>query len=250
MKTKIFTIALLLGLSLSVARAMPSELSIRMFDYSAFNIVIDGQEFSTASTNYTIPGIVSGSHFVKIYKFRPNSGNNGFPKLFFSSVIFIPDGAVISSMIDFSGSYVVLSEKPVIISPYPGNGGHGGHGGHGNGHGHGHGGGSGSGYGNSYDDFKGMSPADFADLKYLVNKTPFDDTRVTIAEQAIAGSYTGIRSKQVGDLMEMLTFESSRLELAKFAYGYVVDKEKFFVVNNAFVFSSSIDELNDFIRGH
>jgi hypothetical protein len=155
-------------------------------------------------------------------------------------------------MISFSGDYIVLSEKPIIISPYPGNGGHGGHGGHGNGHGYGHGNDNdyGNGYGGGYDKFMGIAPADFADLKYMVNKTPFDDTKVTIAKQAIAASNSGVKSKQVCDLLEMMTFESSRLDLAKFAYGYTVDKEKFFLVNKAFVFGSSIDELDDFIRGH
>jgi hypothetical protein len=52
---------------------------------------------------------------------------------------------------------------------------------------------------------------------------------------------------QVRELMEAFTFESTRVEFAKFAYPMVTDKERFYIVYDAFTFSSSIDELDDFI---
>jgi hypothetical protein len=45
----------------------------------------------------------------------------------------------------------------------------------------------------------------------------------------------------------MLSFESTRLDFAKFAYTYTLDKENYYMVNNAFSFSSSVAELNNFI---
>jgi hypothetical protein len=44
-----------------------------------------------------------------------------------------------------------------------------------------------------------------------------------------------------------MTFDSSRLELAKLAYLSTVDKENFWVVYDLFTFESSIVELNEYI---
>jgi len=47
--------------------------------------------------------------------------------------------------------------------------------------------------------------------------------------------------------MQAFTFEDTKLQFAKFAYGRTFDIGNYFVVNNAFDFSSSVDELNAFI---
>jgi len=49
------------------------------------------------------------------------------------------------------------------------------------------------------------------------------------------------------ELLSMFNHESNRLDLAKSAYNNTVDPENFFIVNEAFHFSSSIRELNRFI---
>lgn len=92
----------------------------------------------------------------------------------------------------------------------------------------------------------GLAPVQFENLKRMICNQHFDDSRVSIAKQAIAGN--SISSGQVKDLMFLLSFESSRLELAKFAYRFVVDPQNFYLLNDAFHFSSSIEELNDFVR--
>jgi hypothetical protein len=49
--------------------------------------------------------------------------------------------------------------------------------------------------------------------------------------------------------MQQFSFESTRLDFARFAYAYVVDPQSYFMVNNAFAFSSSVDDLNRFLMG-
>lgn len=51
-----------------------------------------------------------------------------------------------------------------------------------------------------------------------ISSTPFDNTRLNIAKQAIMSN--GAKSQQILEIMGMLTFESNRLDLAKFAYRY------------------------------
>ena len=47
--------------------------------------------------------------------------------------------------------------------------------------------------------------------------------------------------------MKLFSFEDSRLDFAKFAYGHTYDLGNYYQINSAFTFSSSVDELNDFI---
>jgi hypothetical protein len=47
--------------------------------------------------------------------------------------------------------------------------------------------------------------------------------------------------------MNLFTFDSSRLEFAKFAYGRTVDRNRYFQTYNSFTFNSSVDELSDYI---
>lgn len=49
--------------------------------------------------------------------------------------------------------------------------------------------------------------------------------------------------------MLLFSFEDTRLDLAKYAYGYTFDIGNYYQINDAFTFSSSIDELNSYIQG-
>ena len=132
----------------------------------------------------------------------------------------------------------------------------------GNGHGHGHGNGGfgqGNGQGNGQGGFgqgnggfsqgagfnQGMRPQAFNNLKYQVRNASFDDDKLRIAMQAIKAN--GIRANQVRELMEMMGFESTRLKLAKRAYRHTADKQSYYVVNDAFAFSSSRRQLQNYI---
>lgn len=86
----------------------------------------------------------------------------------------------------------------------------------------------------------------FIDLKHVIASQNFDNTRLEIAKVAISQGY--FTSAQIYEIMTLLTFESNRLELAKFAYQYVTDPENYYLVTRAFTFSSSADELMRFIR--
>jgi hypothetical protein len=48
--------------------------------------------------------------------------------------------------------------------------------------------------------------------------------------------------------MKLFSFEATKLEFAKYAYNKVSDKENYYLVNDAFQFESSIEELNENIK--
>jgi hypothetical protein len=93
-----------------------------------------------------------------------------------------------------------------------------------------------------------MSSTDFDRLKQIVESQYMDDTRKNVAMQAVRGN--NLSASQVAELMQIFSFESNRLEFAKFAYNYSNDKSNFYLVNSAFRFSSSVDDLNNYIISH
>jgi len=86
---------------------------------------------------------------------------------------------------------------------------------------------------------------EFGFMLQEISRQNFDSNRLQVAKQVISSNQ--LTSAQITDIMRLFSFESSRLEIAKFAFRYVVDPQRYFMVNNAFSFSSSVDELNRFI---
>ncbi|MBR5982970.1 MAG: DUF4476 domain-containing protein [Bacteroidales bacterium] len=137
-----------------------------------------------------------------------------------------------------------------------GNGGHGnnGHnnGGHGNG-GHGNGGHGNGGYWNN----NGYGPSDnprcnrpmpqndFNSLRSQVRARYFDSSRLTVAKQACR--YNCMTSDQIRDLCKEFSYESNRLDFAKYAFEYCYDRYRYYIVGQSFTYSSSVDDLNRYI---
>lgn len=92
---------------------------------------------------------------------------------------------------------------------------------------------------------KAMQKDDFKDLKGSINNRSFESTNLDKAKTAIDNNY--LTSEQVKELLGYFTFESNKLELAKYSYKKVCDQGNFFKVYDAFDFDSSITELKDYI---
>ncbi len=94
----------------------------------------------------------------------------------------------------------------------------------------------------------GMNCERFDALKATMASRNFESTRIVIAKQAI--SCERINTVQLSQLMQLLTFESSKLDLAKFAYNYTVDPQNYFRLDNEFAFESSVTDLTNYIQYH
>jgi len=93
-----------------------------------------------------------------------------------------------------------------------------------------------------------MNPMDFESARASIKAKSFDDSKLTMAKQIIGSNC--MLSSQIRELMLLLSFESNRLDLAKFAWHHNLDKGNYFKLNDAFTFESSIDELNQYIQTH
>jgi hypothetical protein len=92
-----------------------------------------------------------------------------------------------------------------------------------------------------------MEESQFSDAMNSVSSKSFDDDKYTVANQ-ITGSNC-LTADQVKRMMAELDFEDTKLEYAKIAYNKTFDIGNYYKLNDAFDFSSSIDELNEYING-
>lgn len=74
----------------------------------------------------------------------------------------------------------------------------------------------------------------------------FESSKLVLVRQVIETNC--MSTQQVVQLLNLLNFESSRLEIAKLAYLKTVDKNMYHLVNQAFQSENSVMELAHFIR--
>lgn len=91
-----------------------------------------------------------------------------------------------------------------------------------------------------------MSDADFDVALQTVKNQTFDEEKLTTAKQIVASNC--LLASQIKQISILFDFESSKLEFAKFAYTHTFDPNNYFIINDIFDFSSSIQKLNDYIN--
>jgi len=91
-----------------------------------------------------------------------------------------------------------------------------------------------------------MSTHAFDQALESISSKDFESSKLTIAKQVVSANC--LRCNQVKQIMKLFTFESNKLDFAKYAYKYTWDIKNYFLLNDAFEFESSIDELNRFIN--
>jgi hypothetical protein len=90
------------------------------------------------------------------------------------------------------------------------------------------------------------SSADMGNLKGSIQKQSFSDNKMNVAKTFLKNKCLSV--SQIKDVMGLFSFEGDKLSFAKLAYDRCVDKENYYMVSDAFSFSSSNDELTDFIN--
>ncbi|HEY0090940.1 MAG TPA: DUF4476 domain-containing protein [Flavobacterium sp.] len=92
-----------------------------------------------------------------------------------------------------------------------------------------------------------MSQSNFASALQTVKGQSFDDTKLKTAKQIASGNC--MTATQIAEMCRLFGFEESKLDFAKFAYGTCTEPANYFKVNNVFTFSTSVDELTEYISG-
>ncbi len=92
-----------------------------------------------------------------------------------------------------------------------------------------------------------MAPAEFEEAKKTIAAVSFNDTRLATAEQIISTNCMNVN--QITAVIKLFSFESTKVEFAKYAYDYCVDQKSYYKVVNSFSFDSSKTELNEYLQG-
>ncbi|MGB1076269.1 MAG: DUF4476 domain-containing protein [Flavobacteriales bacterium] len=87
----------------------------------------------------------------------------------------------------------------------------------------------------------------FERMMERISDAAFADDKVSMAKQILRTNCIVI--EQLVEILEEISFDDDQLDLAKFAYEHVYDLENYYEVYGVFSFSSSSDELDDFIEG-
>jgi hypothetical protein len=90
-----------------------------------------------------------------------------------------------------------------------------------------------------------VSDASFSNMKKSLEKQAFEDTRLKMAKEILKKNC--FSCVQLKEMAGIFSFEKNKLELAKFAYDFCSDKGNYYELNEVFSFSSSVDELTDYL---
>lgn len=94
----------------------------------------------------------------------------------------------------------------------------------------------------------GIMPSHFNTMLHQIENESFDSSKLKLAKLIVlTNRLTSVQVKQITDTF---TFECSRLAFAKFAHDKVIDPHNYFKVIDSFTFSSSKNELLEFINGY
>lgn len=94
--------------------------------------------------------------------------------------------------------------------------------------------------------YQAVSSTDFSAGKNTIKKQSFADTQLKTAKTFTKNNCLSVA--QIKEVIGLFSFEESKLEYAKYAYDYCVDKKNYYQVADVFTFSGSVDELNEFLE--
>lgn len=244
-----FVSLLAFGLNLPKASAQVSVLHLKMHNNEPFTLIMDDIRFKDIRPSFTIRNVPPGTHLLKVVKPRQNRRGG---KVVFMDYLRIPEGKEIFAYIDSYGRFRVHEAVPIDFRPSrdpddP--------------------------YTNDVQPqprprtdvvpdeqpprtnsntqatqpAQGMGESEFMQLRNSVKNEDYDDTRLSVAKQTITNNK--LTCDQLAQLLDVMSFETSKLELVKFAYPYLTDKEQLNTIYNRFKFNSSVEELSKLSTG-
>ena len=99
--------------------------------------------------------------------------------------------------------------------------------------------------GNFNNNNNGMSPQAFQAFKQTVENSSFDSGKQTIVKTQLQNMR--ITTGQLKEIIDLFSFESSKLDMAKYGAARVIDKQNLFNIYNCFSFESSKTEFANYL---
>lgn len=220
-------------------------LNLSLFDGGNFNAVVDDKDVSKYTHEMEFDNLLSGRHYLKVM--RETSALNKTPEIVFSDFIDLNAGCRYYAVIDEYGKFYVY--KKICTTYYKK---------------HNH-----EQKCNCDCEFcincifknkrryeeskqkddckhKIMTMRDFNDLKNTVGARSFESTKIEVIKHAVDANY--LSAEQVKHLLILLDFESSKVEIARYAYANTCDKKNYFKIYDVFSFETSVSEIEEYIK--
>ncbi|MBL0355553.1 MAG: DUF4476 domain-containing protein [Chitinophagaceae bacterium] len=219
-----------------------SRISITSGSNASTRIMIDGNKYRADNNSFVLNNLTPGYHAIKVYQQKKNHGRNnifgnGNYQLVYSANVYVKPQYHVDITINRFGK-AFFDEQPINTWNNGNDDDDWGDDGNGN-----------YNWNNNYDNTgRAMNAQSFNRFKESLNKEVFENTRMNISKQVIASDY--FTTAQIKELMESFSFENNKLEIAKYAYKYTVDKREYYSVADAFTFSSNKEELLRYIQNY
>lgn len=84
-------------------------------------------------------------------------------------------------------------------------------------------------------------------IKKTISSESFENTKINLAKN-IFKSKKCFNVSQIIEILGLFSFENSKLDLAKFAYDYCLNKSDYYLVNEVFDFTRSKNQLTNYIE--
>ena len=244
---KYFTLITLLFLSAATfANVNEARLSISSMSNTPIRVLIDGRQVQQNNREYRISNLNPGNHRIQIYSINQNQrrglfGNNR-EELIYNRTINIRRGTHTDIVINRFGK--VFTDEQRMDNRYDDTW-------------------SDNDWNNDRNNDnwnrdndnwnrdnnnswgQPMNYERFQQLKQSIERESFDKNKMDLLRSILPNNR--VTAQQVRELAYLISFENTRLELAKFAYRYTSDRGNYFVVNDVFNFGSSKTELTRYI---
>ncbi len=248
-----------------------SRLSITLVGNAAIRMQIDDKHYICQDNSLTIDDLAPGYHTIRLFLVKKDRWNNStYGQMVYNANLLLRQQFYTDIVVNRFGKTMV-DEQPFSKGDfyYDGNNApvdydrnghdprfpdkdrddHRGNGGGNNGGGYGGNNGGNYGNGNGYDQQPyPMSDDQFATAREAIRKEPFDNTRLSIAQQVGSNNY--FTAAQVKELARLFSFDDRRLDFVKYAYARTVDRNNYYILNEVFVFPKSKDDLANYIKNY
>ena len=245
---KIFTLITLLFLSAATfANFNEARLSISSMSNTPIRVLIDGHQVQQANKEYRISNLSPGNHRIQIYRINQKQGRGVFrnnrDEMIYNGNVNLRRGTHTDIVINRFGK--VFTDEQRMDNRYDDN----------------------TWSDNDWNNDRNndnwnrdnhnwnrdnnsswgqpMNYERFQQLKQSIERESFDKNKMDLLRSILPNNR--VTSQQVRELAYLISFENTRLELAKFAYRYTSDRGNYFVVNDVFNFGSSKTELTRYI---
>jgi hypothetical protein len=241
MKKMLFIAALILSIASAKANHNASELSLELSKPGNYTIIIDGIAYHNVSKTLFIPNIEPGVHHIETIKhvsynkYNHKYGYHAKKVVICDKYVKIHPNTHVDAVINPYNDFVIINkyalyEKPITNKPVCLNAYHE------------------CGYGSCHQANMHMGYSEFQNLLNTINNKAYASDKMSIAMMAIDNNF--LMAAQVAELVSLMTYESDKVDLAKAAYHKTINKEDYYIVNKEFNYSSSINELENFIYAH